>query len=66
MRILRTAFPTMAEEGGYQYVNGGPFAARDVLSNEFSDGTDRAERVIDAAASEIEVDGAEWVEVDAY
>lgn len=58
--------PYDGREGGYQYVNGGPFDAREVLSDEFSDGTERTERIIDDAASQIEADGAEWVEVGSY
>ncbi len=50
-------------EGGYQYVDGGPFDARDVLENhfEFVPITE-----IDTAVRELEAEATEWVEKDKY
>lgn len=51
--------PYNGREGGYQYINGGPFDAREELENQF--GTHVTEPVIDSAVDEIEIDGTiEW------
>lgn len=52
--------PYVGNEGGYQYIHGGPYDARDVLEDEFS-GVVR-QRVIDAAVELIEEDGTlDWM-----
>lgn len=51
-------------EGGYLYVNGGPYDARDVLSDQFGD--EVAEDLIDEVVAQIERDGTEWVRCEDY
>ncbi|MEV5418635.1 MULTISPECIES: hypothetical protein [Streptomyces] len=55
--------PFDSGEGGYQYVLGGPYDARDVLANQFPDAS--AEDVDDAVLL-IESDGHEWVKKGDY
>tara|TARA_R110002124_G_scaffold16882_7_gene71437 strand:- start:4839 stop:5759 length:921 start_codon:yes stop_codon:yes gene_type:complete len=50
--------PYNSEDGGYQYIWGGPYDARDELGNEF--GGVVSDEVIEQVASEVENDGAEW------
>lgn len=54
--------PYNGREGGYQYINGGPFDAREELEHQF--GTLVTELVIDSAVDEIESDGTiEWAPI---
>lgn len=54
--------PYNGREGGYQYVWGGPYEARDELENNFSGIVN--EKVIDGAVEEIESDGIhEWAPI---
>lgn len=54
--------PYESAEGGYQYIWGGPFDARDVLGNTFPDATDEE---IDLAVEGIEKDGiVDWAPSD--
>lgn len=51
--------PYESREGGYQYIWGGPYDARDVVSDIFADVV--SDEIIEAAVSEIESDGIwEW------
>lgn len=52
--------PYESAEGGYQYIWGGPVDAREAIYEGFPD---LDERVIEAAASEIERQGFEWVPI---
>lgn len=53
--------PYVSAEGGYQWIYGGPYEAREVLSENFPD---EAEDVIEAAVEEIEADGlTDWAPV---
>lgn len=57
--------PYESAEGGYQYIFGGPYDARDELWNEF-DGT-VSETVINAAVEEVESDGIiDWAPGDEH
>lgn len=50
--------PYESAEGGYQWIWGGPYDAREVVSDEFADEDDE---IIEAAVEEIEADGIlEW------
>jgi hypothetical protein len=51
--------PYESAEGGYQYINGGPFDALEVLTEEFSDRY--PQRWIENAAGQIEENGTEWI-----
>ncbi|MDX8326726.1 hypothetical protein [Agrobacterium tumefaciens] len=52
--------PYESAEGGYQWIWGGPYDAREEIGDQFSDIADEAE--IDAAVDEVEKDGlVEWV-----
>jgi hypothetical protein len=55
--------PYESAEGGYQYVNGGPYNATDVLSSNFSNTT---EEYIEEAVGIIENEGYDWVKRDDY
>lgn len=50
--------PYNSEDGGYQYIWGGPYDARDELGDEF--GGIVSDDIIEQAASEVENDGVEW------
>jgi len=50
--------PYESAEGGYQYIWGGPYDARDVIENVFADTA--SEDLINAAVQEIEKEGLEW------
>lgn len=56
--------PHDSAEGGYQYVNGGPFDAREVLATEF--GAVHPDAWIEEAAARIERDGTVWVPQSDY
>ncbi|OZB18871.1 MAG: hypothetical protein B7X53_02025 [Hyphomonas sp. 34-62-18] len=49
--------PHISAEGGYQWIHGGPYDARDVLSDNFSD---EPEDILEAAIDQIETDGTDW------
>lgn len=49
--------PHVSAEGGYQWIHGGPYDARDVLSDNFSD---EPEDILEAAIDQIETDGTDW------
>jgi hypothetical protein len=51
--------PYESAEGGYQYIWGGPYDARDVIANIFADTA--SDELIEAAIKEIESYGWEWV-----
>lgn len=54
--------PYDGREGGYQYIHGGPYEAREELGSEF--GSYVSDEVIEAAADEIESDGTtEWAPI---
>lgn len=55
--------PHDGKEGGYQYVNGGPYDAREVLEPVFGDAPPEA---FESALAEITDLGYEWVRVDEY
>lgn len=56
--------PYVSAEGGYQWIWGGPYDAREVLGDAFPD---ENESVIEAAAKEIESDGlSEWAPRPGY
>ena len=50
--------PYISEEGGYQYIYGGPYEAREELSEEFSGVLD--DDVIDELADDLDGDCSEW------
>lgn len=52
------SLPYISAEGGYQYIWGGPYNARDIISNVFADTA--SEELIEAAIEEIESEGWEW------
>lgn len=58
--------PYNTEEGGYQYIAGGPYNARDELVDAFDDGSPRIGRLIDAATERLEQGGTEWVKRGEY
>jgi len=60
--------PYISSEGGYQYVNGGPYEARDVLNRMFDTQVADASTNdnIEAALKIIEADGNAWVKVGDY
>lgn len=51
--------PYNGAEGGYLYIRGGPYDARDIVENVFADTA--SEELIKAAIDEIEAEGHEWV-----
>lgn len=51
--------PYESREGGYQYIWGGPYEARDIIENVFADTA--SSELIEAAIKEIESEGWEWV-----
>jgi hypothetical protein len=51
--------PYESAEGGYQYIWGGPYDARDVIGNIFADTA--SNELIEAAIKEIESEGWDWV-----
>ncbi|MGH6848150.1 MAG: hypothetical protein ACREC0_12165 [Methylocella sp.] len=51
--------PYESAEGGYQYIWGGPYDARDVIENVFADTA--SEELITAAIAAVEHEGIEWV-----
>lgn len=51
--------PYESREGGYQYIWGGPYNARDVIENIFADKT--SQEVMNEAINEIEAEGFGWV-----
>ena len=51
--------PLEAAEGGYQYINGGPFDAHDALTDAFSG--QYPDRWIAEASARVEANGTEWV-----
>lgn len=54
--VHRTPYQTA--EGGYQYIYGGPYGAREVLTENFPEEDDK---VVEAAVDELEADGVtEW------
>lgn len=55
--------PHDSSEGGYQYVNGGPYDPWEVLADAFHS---ENEGVIEDAVKEIYIDGHEWVKRDQY
>jgi hypothetical protein len=55
--------PFDSREGGYQYINGGPYDAEDVLMEQFPN---VSEAVRALAVEQIEGYGAEWVRVEDY
>jgi hypothetical protein len=55
--------PYKTAEGGYQYYAGGPYDARDEISDQFSD---VRQEVIDEAVDRIEQNGTEWVRKGDY
>ncbi|MGW7514841.1 hypothetical protein ACWGJ2_04545 [Streptomyces sp. NPDC054796] len=55
--------PFESREGGYQYILGGPFDARDVLTDQFPEASDSD---IDQAVGAIESESHEWVEKGIY
>jgi hypothetical protein len=55
--------PFDSAEGGYQYVNGGPYDAREVLQDAFEF---VPVSVIDEAVNQIEAYGADWVKIGDY
>jgi hypothetical protein len=55
--------PYISAEGGYQYIWGGPYDARDVMGDVF--GEQASEDLIEAAVTEIERDGiTDWAPTD--
>lgn len=56
--------PHDSREGGYQYIWGGPYEARDELSGAF-DGI-AAEKAIELAVEELEQDGYDWAPSSAH
>ncbi|MDR0946351.1 MAG: hypothetical protein LBM87_01200 [Ruminococcus sp.] len=50
-------------EGGYQYLNGGPYDAEEVLVEKYPDVD---EDTLNKAVSNIEAQGYEWVGIDEY
>lgn len=57
--------PHESREGGYQYIWGGPYDARDELSNEF--GSIVSEQVLERAIEEVESDGTlDWAPTSAH
>ncbi len=55
--------PHDSSEGGYQYINGGPYHPSDVLSEEFPDYN---HKLIEIAADKITDYGWEWVKKGDY
>ncbi|HEY3548518.1 MAG TPA: hypothetical protein VGK17_20790 [Propionicimonas sp.] len=55
--------PFVSSEGGYQYISGGPFDAREVLEAAFPE---TAEDVVALAVEQIEAYGSEWVAIGDY
>jgi hypothetical protein len=53
--------PFESAEGGYQFIWGGPYDAREVLEEMFGSNTD--EKLIEQAANEIDNQGSDWVPV---
>jgi hypothetical protein len=51
--------PYISAEGGYQYIWGGPYSARDIIENIFADAA--SQELIDAAIEELESEGWDWV-----
>jgi hypothetical protein len=51
--------PYISAEGGYQYIWGGPYNARDIIENIFADTA--SQELIDAAIEELEREGWDWV-----
>lgn len=51
--------PYETAEGGYQYIWGGPYNARDVIENVFADTA--SEKLVTAAIEAVELHGHEWV-----
>ena len=51
--------PYESAEGGYQYIWGGPYDARDIIENVFADTA--SSELIEAAIQEIQSEGLEWV-----
>ena len=51
--------PYESAEGGYQYIWGGPYNARDIIENVFADTA--SDELITAAIEAVERDGIEWV-----
>lgn len=49
--------PYVSAEGGYQWIYGGPYDARDVLGDNFSD---EPEDILEAAIDQIEVEATDW------
>ncbi|MBX9823383.1 MAG: hypothetical protein K2Y27_00155 [Xanthobacteraceae bacterium] len=49
--------PYESAEGGYQYIWGGPYEAREEIENYFSEAS---EELIDEVVDELESDGVEW------
>lgn len=49
--------PHESAEGGYQWIYGGPYDAREVLADNFSE---EPEDILEAAISEIEAEGTDW------
>ncbi|MDG5497922.1 hypothetical protein [Niveispirillum sp. BGYR6] len=50
--------PYNSREGGYQWINGGPYSAAEVLGDQF--GNIAKTSAIEAAVAEIETEGYEW------
>lgn len=55
--------PYNSREGGYLYVNGGPYEASDILAEAFENAPPP---VIEAALEELDAESSEWVRVDEY
>jgi len=56
--------PFDSAEGGYIYINGGPYDASEVLFDEF--GTRYPEQLINEVAEELEAEATEWVKLEDY
>lgn len=56
--------PYNGKEGGYLYINGGPFDAHDELFNQFGD--EAPEDLIESVVAEVETEGTEWVKIGDY
>lgn len=55
--------PYNSREGGYLYVNGGPYEASDILAEAFENAPPP---VIEVALEELDAESSEWVGVDEY
>jgi len=58
------SMPYDSAEGGYAFLNGGPFDAREILEDEFSGIV--AEEAIEELTHELEMECIEWTRTDSY